>query len=65
MVPFITREATFCPHVRKLVLGVHILDVHLEVQNINAVKQPILSNSVCSGHVSQSPLIHLEKSVRL
>ena len=40
MVPFITRETTFSQYVRKLVLGVNILDLDFVVQ-IDSVKRPI------------------------
>ena len=51
IVPLIACEIPFCQYVCKLVFGVDILDLNLEVQ-INSVKQPIKSHSVGSGYMS-------------
>ena len=51
IVPLIASEITFCQYVCKLVFGVDKLDLNFGVQ-FNSVKQPIKSNSVCSGDMS-------------
>ena len=51
VIPLISRETTFGQHVRELVFGVSIFDVHLGFQ-VDSVKQPIKSNSVGSGYMS-------------
>ena len=52
MVPLITCEISLCQYVCELVSGVNIFDLDLGVQT-NCVKQPIKSNSVGSGNMSQ------------
>ena len=52
MVPLVTRENLFGWHVSKFVFGVNILDLDLWFQ-VDSVEQPIIRNSVGSGHVSR------------
>ena len=52
MIPFITCEFSLCQYVCELVFGVDVFDVDLGVQ-IDSIKQPIKSNSVASGNMSQ------------
>ena len=51
MIPFVTCEISLCQYVCELVLGVNVFDLDLGVQ-IDSLKQPIKSNSVCSGNMS-------------
>ena len=52
MVPFITCDLSFSQNVCELVLGVNMPDLDLWIQ-IASVEQPIKSNSVGSGNMSQ------------
>ena len=51
VIPLIARETSFGQNVRELVFGVNIFDLDLGFQ-VDPVKQPVKSNSVGSGHVS-------------
>ena len=51
IVPFIFGETTFCENVSKLVLGVNMPNLDLEIK-IDWVKQPIQSNSVGPRYMS-------------
>ena len=51
MIPLITCEISFGQHVSELVFGVDVFDLDFGVQ-INAIKQPIKSNSVSPGNMS-------------
>ena len=51
MIPFITCEIPLCQDVCELVFGVDVFDLDFGVQ-INAIEQPIKSNSEGSGDVS-------------
>ena len=52
MMPFITFEIPLCQDVCELVFGVDVFDLDLGVQ-VDSIKQPIKSNSVGSGNMSQ------------
>ena len=52
MILFITCEVTFGQNVSKLVLGVDVFDLDLGIL-IDSIKQPIKSNSVSPGNMSQ------------
>ena len=52
MIPFITCEFSFGQYVCELVFGVDIFDLDFGV-HIDSIKQPIKSNSVGSGNMSQ------------
>ena len=51
MIPFITCEISLCQYVCELIFGVNVFDLDLGVP-IEAIKQPIKSNSVGSGNMS-------------
>ena len=52
MIPVITRETSFGQNVSELVFGVDVFDLDFGVQ-IDSIEQPIKSNSVGSGNMSQ------------
>ena len=52
MIPSITCEISLCQCVCELVLGVNAFDLDLGVQ-IHSIEEPIKSNSVGSGNMSQ------------
>ena len=51
MIPFVARKTPFGQYVSKLVLGVNIFDLNFGVHT-DSVEQPIMRNSLGSGHVS-------------
>ena len=51
IIPFITCEISLCQYVCELVFGVDVFDLDFGVQ-IDAIEQPIKSNSVGSGNMS-------------
>ena len=53
MIPFVTCEIHLGEHVCELVFGVNVFDFDFGVQ-IDSIKQPIKSNSLGSGNMSQS-----------
>ena len=52
VIPLISRETSFCQNASELVFGVNVFDLDFRVQ-INSIEQPIKSNSVGSGNMSQ------------
>ena len=52
MIPFVTCEISLGQYVCELVFGVNVFDLDFGVQ-IDSMKQPIKSNSVGSGNMSQ------------
>ena len=52
MIPFITCEVSLCQYVCELAFGVNVFDLDFWVQ-IDSIEQPIKSNSVGSGNMSQ------------
>ena len=53
MIPLITGEVAFGQQISELVFGVNIFGLDFWVQ-VDSVKQPIMRDSVVSGHVSHS-----------
>ena len=51
MIPFVTCEISVGQHVRELIFGVDVFDLDFGIQ-IDAIEEPVKSNSVGSGDVS-------------
>ena len=59
VIPFITCEISLCQYVCELVLGVNVFDLDFGFQ-IDSIEQPIKSNSVGPGKMSQCETSSLE-----